>query len=86
MVQVLEALFGADTRSVRRLHALAGAVLVFDEVQTLPVKIVNLFNNAINLLTERCGSTVLLCTATQPLLDKVPASRGAACRAIGDHR
>ena len=78
MVQVLEALFGAGTRSVRRLHTLANAVLVFDEVQTLPVKLVHLFNNAINLLTGHCGSTVLLCTATQPLLDKVPPSRGAA--------
>ncbi len=82
MVQVLEALFGAGTRSVRRLHTLANAVLVFDEVQTLPVKLVHLFNNAINLLTGHCGSTILLCTATQPLLDKVSEKRGAALLAM----
>jgi CRISPR-associated endonuclease/helicase Cas3 len=78
MVQVLESLFGAGTRSVRRLHAMAKAVLVFDEVQTLPVKLVHLFNNALNLLTTHCGSTGLLCTATQPLLDRVDIDRGAA--------
>jgi CRISPR-associated endonuclease/helicase Cas3 len=77
MVQVLESLFGSGTRSVRRLHAMAKAVLVFDEVQTLPVKLVHLFNNALNFLTAHCGSTALLCTATQPLLDRVNADLGA---------
>lgn len=78
MVQVLEAFFGAGTRSVRRLHALARSVVVFDEVQTLPVSMVHLFNNAINLLTTHCEATVLLCTATQPLLDQVDEARGRA--------
>ena len=77
-VQVLEALFGSGTRAVRRLHAMARAVIVFDEVQTLPVKMVHLFNNAINLLASHCGSTVVLCTATQPLLETVSKAKGAA--------
>ena len=83
MVQVLDSLFGAGTRSVRRLHTLANAVIIFDEVQTLPVKLVHLFNNAINLLAAHCGSTVLLCTATQPLLAKVDPSKGAAALGPG---
>ncbi|MDK9702046.1 MAG: CRISPR-associated helicase Cas3' [Sulfuritalea sp.] len=70
-VQVLETLFGAGTRGARRMHQLANAVIVFDEIQTLPVNCVHLFNNAINFLVEQCGSTVVLCTATQPLLDRV---------------
>lgn len=77
-VQVLEAFFGAGTRAVRRLHAMARAVIIFDEVQTLPIKMVHLFNNAINLLASRCGSTVVLCTATQPLLETVCKAKGAA--------
>ncbi len=77
-IQVLEALFGSGTRAVRRLHAMARAVIVFDEVQTLPIKMVHLFNNAINLLTSHCGSTVVLCTATQPLLETVSKAKGAA--------
>jgi CRISPR-associated endonuclease/helicase Cas3 len=75
-VQVLEALFGSGTRGARRMHQLANAVIIFDEVQTLPVKCVQLFNMAINFLVNNCDSTVVLCTATQPLLDKIePKSR-----------
>ncbi len=77
MVQFLETLFGAGTRGARRMHQLANAVLIFDEIQSLPIKCVHLFNNAINFLVDHCGSTVVLCTATQPLLDRVPAEKGA---------
>lgn len=77
MVQFLEALFGAGTRGARRMHQLAKAVIVFDEIQTLPIKCVHLFNNAINFLVNHCGSTVVLCTATQPLLGSVDKKKGA---------
>ena len=76
-VQLLEALFGSGTRAVRRMHQLANAVLVFDEVQTLPVRCVHLFNNALNFMTEQCGSSAVLCTATQPLLHQVDPAKGA---------
>lgn len=76
-VQFLEALFGAGTRGARRMHQLANTVIVFDEIQTLPVRCVHLFNNAINFLVEQCGSTVVLCTATQPLLAHVDEKKGA---------
>ncbi len=77
MVQLLESLFGAGTRGARRMHQLANAVVVFDEVQALPIKCVHLFNNAVNFLVEQCNSTVVLCTATQPLLDRVAPEKGA---------
>lgn len=77
MVQLLETLFGAGTRGARRMHQLANAVLVFDEIQSLPVRCVHLFNNAMNFLADHCRSTVVLCTATQPLLDQVDAAKGA---------
>ena len=76
-VQILETLFGAGTRGARRMHQLANAVIVFDEIQTLPINCVHLFNNAVNFLIEQCGSTVVLCTATQPLLDQVDRAQGA---------
>jgi CRISPR-associated endonuclease/helicase Cas3 len=76
MVQFLEALFGYSTRSARRMHQLANAVIIFDEIQTLPIRCVHLFNIAVRFLIQACGSTVVLCTATQPLLDRVnPATR-----------
>lgn len=76
-VQLLEALFSSGTRGARRMHQLANAVIVFDEIQTLPINCVHLFNNAVNFLIEQCDSTVVLCTATQPLLDQVDAAKGA---------
>lgn len=77
-VQLLEALFGGGTRRVRSMHQLANAVIILDEAQTLPIKVVHMFNNAANFLVQQCGSTVVLCTATQPLLDRVDISKGAA--------
>ena len=71
MVQFLETLFGGGTRSVRRMHQLANSVIIFDEIQTLPIKCVHMFNLAIRFLVKACGTTVVLCTATQPLLDEV---------------
>lgn len=76
-VQLLETLFGAGTRGARRMHQLANTVLVFDEIQTLPVNCVHVFNNAINFLVEHCGSSVVLCTATQPLLNCVDSLKGS---------
>ncbi|ADY55246.1 metal dependent phosphohydrolase [Syntrophobotulus glycolicus DSM 8271] len=69
MVQLLETLFGYGTRSGRRMHQLANTVIIFDEIQTLPVQCVYLFNIAVRFLLKTCGSTVILCTATQPLLN-----------------
>lgn len=77
VVQFMEALFGYGTMGVRRLHRMANAVLVFDEVQTLPVRTVHLFCNAVSFLVDHAGSTAVLCTATQPLLDQVDKAKGA---------
>ena len=76
-VQLLEGLFGSGTRAVRRMHQMAKSVLIFDEIQTVPVRCVHLLNNALNFLVEQCGSTVVLCTATQPLLHEVESAKGA---------
>lgn len=71
MVQLLETMFSGGTRGVRRLHQLANSVLIFDEIQTLPINCVHLFCNAINFLTEHANTTTVLCTATQPLLNQL---------------
>lgn len=71
MVQLLEALFSGGTKGVRRLHQLANSILIFDEIQTLPVNCVHIFCNAMNFLSQHCNTTVVLCTATQPLLNEL---------------
>ena len=68
MVQFLDAWFGGGTRGARHIHPMTNAVLIFDEIQTLPVKCVHLFCNVLNWLTTFGKSTAILCTATQPLL------------------
>lgn len=68
MVQFLNACYAAPNTDARRLHRLTGAVLIFDEVQALPKRCKTLFERAIRFLSAECGSTVVLCTATQPRL------------------
>ena len=68
MVQFLDAWFGGGTRGARHIHPMTNAVLIFDEIQTLPVKCVHLFCNVLNWLMTFGKSTAVLCTATQPLL------------------
>jgi CRISPR-associated endonuclease/helicase Cas3 len=75
-VQLLESLFSGGTRGGRRMHQLAESVIVFDEIQTLPIRMVHLFNNAINFMVDICRSSVVLCTATQPCLDRVDPVKG----------
>lgn len=71
MVQFLESLFGGGTLGARRMHQLAKSVLIFDEIQTLPIKCFHLFCNALNFLVEHAQTTAILCTATQPVLDRL---------------
>ena len=71
MVQFLNTLFAAPRQNVRRMVSLANSILLFDEIQSLPVRHTYLFNEAVNFLSEYLGCTIILCTATQPELQKV---------------
>ena len=76
-VQFLNSLFAAGTKTARRMHQLSNAILIFDEIQSLPVKTIHLFNNAINFLCQQGNTTAVLCTATMPLLQNVDAKLGS---------
>jgi CRISPR-associated endonuclease/helicase Cas3 len=76
-VQFLETLFGYGTRGVRRMHQLANSVIILDEVQTIPINTIQMLNVALRFLVENCGATVVLCTATQPPLNKIEAQHRA---------
>ena len=73
LVQFLNACYAAPNSAARRFHALTNAVLIFDEIQSLPKACKVLFERAIQFLTQYCRSTVVLCTATQPHLSLTPA-------------
>lgn len=70
MVQMLNTLFAAPRQNVRRMSALAGSILLFDEIQALPRKDICMLNMAVNVLAYVFGCTVIMCTATQPALDE----------------
>ncbi len=68
MVQFLETIYSNKASKLRKFHNMSEAVLIFDEIQALPIKCVHLFNEAVNFLHAFGRSTILLCTATQPHL------------------
>ncbi len=69
-VQFMNALFSDRKQSIRRMHRLAHAVVIIDEVQSMPLKCVGTFNYMMNFLNAVCGTDIVLCTATQPTLAK----------------
>ncbi len=74
-VQFLNTLFKEKRNNIRRFHSLCDSVILVDEVQALPVKVIGLFNLAVNFLTKAGNTTVVLCTATQPLFSDIRKNR-----------
>lgn len=81
LVQLLNTMFDGKTSSVRRFQSLCRSVIIIDEVQSLPRKMLSMFNIAVNFLTQCCGATVLLCSATQPAFEAAEHEM-LPCRAL----
>lgn len=69
-VQFFESLFANRTSRCRKLHNIVESVIIFDEAQMIPVELLRPCMEAIKELTEQYHCTALLCTATQPSLNK----------------
>lgn len=71
LVQFLDTFYARSSRNIRRLHQLSNAVIIFDEVQKVPIRCISLFNRALNFLKSKARASIVLCTATQPALHYV---------------
>ena len=69
MVQFLNTLFSEKMSAVRRMQALCDSVIIVDEVQSVPSKLISMFNSAINFLHRICRCSIVLSSATQPAFE-----------------
>ncbi|MFE2498829.1 CRISPR-associated endonuclease Cas3'' [Streptomyces scopuliridis] len=83
-VRLFESLFAHKPSAMRRLHRLAGSVIVLDEVQALPDRLLVPILSALRGLVERFGVTVLLASATQPSFWDVKKWQGLERREVVD--
>jgi len=78
-VQMLESLFSNRPSACRKLHRLTRSVILFDEVQTLPVNLAVPTLAVLSHLTYNYDSSLVFSTATQPAFEHLHENVKSHC-------
>lgn len=71
-IQLLESLFSNRRSACRKLHRLSESVVILDEAQALPSRLLSPILDVLRELTSEYGSSVVVSTATQPAFEVIP--------------
>jgi CRISPR-associated endonuclease/helicase Cas3 len=67
-IQFFNTIFGRYTSQLRRLNNLVGSIIILDEVQSIPFGLWDAVRQALLFLSQRFNFTIILMTATKPLI------------------
>ena len=65
-VQFFESLFDNKRSACRKLHNIQDSIIIFDEIQSLPLSVTEPTLTMLDNLQKLCRCSILFCTATQP--------------------
>ena len=65
-VQFFESFFSNSRSQCRKLHNIQDSIIIFDEIQTLPLDVTEPTLVMLDNLQQLCRCSILFCTATQP--------------------
>lgn len=75
-VQFFESLFSNERSACRKLHNIQDSIIIFDEIQTLPMNVTEPTLIMLDNLQKLCRCSILFCTATQPDFEARDGFRG----------
>lgn len=74
---ILHAAFKANGNNLRKFHNMVNSIIIFDEIQAMPIDVLHQFCMLVNYLTKICGCDIIICTATQPQFKKMEPKYGS---------
>lgn len=84
-VKFFESLFANCPTDCRKLHHIAGSVILFDEAQSLPTEVTETTLEAVNELCRSYHCTMVFSSATQPDFAAIPAAHWKPAEIMPDH-
>lgn len=67
-IQFFYSTIGYKNKFLKKFHNIAGSIIILDEVQNIPIKYWKLVGAVLSALTRFFDCTIILLTATQPLI------------------